>query len=72
MEHGVLLFFTTSAVMRAEKILAKAGLQVKPIPIPRQFSSDCGISIRFDWQDLIQVKSLIESNRVDLDAIHKL
>ena len=48
-EYGVVLFHTTSSVMRAEKLLAKEGYTVKLVPTPRQFSSDCGIALRFDW-----------------------
>ena len=43
-EYGVVLFYTTSSVMAAEKKLVKEGFIIKLIPTPRQFSSDCGIS----------------------------
>ena len=46
-EYGVVLFHTTSAAMRAEKVLKNAGIAVKLIPTPRELSSDCGISARF-------------------------
>lgn len=38
-EYGVILFFTTSSAIRAEKLLAKEGYTIKLIPTPRQFSS---------------------------------
>lgn len=47
MRYGVVLFHTTTSVIRAEKILLKVGLAVKMIPTPREISSDCGISLRF-------------------------
>jgi hypothetical protein len=50
-QHGIILFHTNSAVMRAEKVLGRAGLTVKLIPIPRQFSSDCGVALQFDWEE---------------------
>jgi len=46
---GVVLFHTTSAVIRAEKLLLVKGYTIKLIPTPREFSSDCGIAIRFAW-----------------------
>ena len=71
-QYGVVLFHTTSAVMRAEKLLIKDGYSVKLIPTPRQFSSDCGIALRFDWSHCEMVKSVLDEARVEFDAIHFL
>ncbi|GFP19041.1 hypothetical protein HKBW3S03_00545 [Candidatus Hakubella thermalkaliphila] len=71
-EYGVILFHTTSSVMRAEKLLTKADHTVKLIPTPRQFSSDCGIALRFDWSQYEQVKLVLDEARIETDAIHFL
>ncbi len=71
-EYGIVLFHTTSAVMRAEKLLVKAGYPVKLIPTPRQFSSDCGIALRFDWSQHEQVKSVLDMPHVEIVAIRRL
>lgn len=51
MTHGIVLFHTTTAALRAEKILQKGGLTVKLVPTPRELSSDCGIALRFSPVD---------------------
>ena len=71
-EYGVVLFYTTSSAMRAEKLLKNGGYAVKLIPVPRQFSSDCGIALRFDWQQHQQVRSELDKARVEIDAINHL
>ena len=71
-QYGVVLFHTTSSVMRADKLLVKDGYSVKLIPTPRQFSSDCGIALRFDWNHCEQVKSVLDEARIEFDAIHSL
>jgi len=71
-EYGVALFYTTSSVMRAEKLLINAGHSVKLIPTPRQFSSDCGIALRFDWEKHQEIKSVLDAAKVELDAIRRL
>jgi hypothetical protein len=71
-EYGVVLFYTTSSAMRAEKLLKNEGYAVKLIPVPRQFSSDCGIALRFDWQQCEQVRSALDKAHVEIDAIHNL
>ncbi len=67
---GVVLFHTSSAALRAEKVLLRSGLQVKLIPTPREFSSDCGIALRFNWSDHEQVLIRLASARVDHSSIH--
>ena len=71
MSRGVVLFHTNTSALRAEKILKRAGLQVKLIPTPRQLSSDCGISLRFEWQDRKQVEAQLVVARVE-NEIHAL
>jgi hypothetical protein len=70
MQYGVIIFHTTTAVMQAEKILIKAGLKIKLMPVPREFSSDCGISIRFDWPQQAEVKRLLDEAKVEIEAVH--
>lgn len=71
-EYGVVLFHTTSSAIRAEKLLAKEGYTIKLVPTPRQFSSDCGIALRFDWHRYEQVRSALDKAHVEIDAIHHL
>ena len=71
-EYGIILFYTTSSVMQAEKVLKKAGFSVKLIPVPRQFSSDCGISLRFDWSDFEKTKAIMDAAKVELQSYHRI
>lgn len=43
----VAIFHSIQRVMRAEKILLQARLDILMIPVPRQLSADCGMAIRF-------------------------
>jgi hypothetical protein len=71
-QHGVILFHTTSSVMRTEKLLLKAGFKIKLIPTPREFSSDCGIAVRFEWDHCEQIKLLLEGEKIEFEAIYPL
>jgi hypothetical protein len=70
--YGVVLFYTTSAAMRAEKVAKRAGLDVKLIPTPRQLSSDCGIALRFNREEGDDVGRVLEEARVENDGLHKI
>ncbi len=70
--YGVALFHNTSSVMRAEKVLHKGGIGVKLIPTPREFSSDCGLAVRFPIQEIEHVRTLLAQARVEATGIHPL
>jgi hypothetical protein len=63
--YGVILFHTTSAALRAEKVLKQAGLTVKLIPTPREFSSDCGVALRFACGQVDDVRELLDAAHVE-------
>ena len=70
--YGVVLFHTNSAALKAEKILLKKGLKIKLIPTPREFSSDCGVALRFDWRDEPRTTALLELARVETASIQAM
>jgi len=72
MQYGVVLFHTTSAVMKAEKLLLKKGVSIKLIPVPREFSSDCGLSLRFDWDQRDTVAAELTTAGVESMGIHQM
>jgi hypothetical protein len=71
-EFGVVLFHTTSAALRGEKVLQRAGLTVKLIPTPREFSSDCGMALRFPWAQAEEVQSALAAARVDVADVREM
>jgi hypothetical protein len=69
-QYGVALFHTNSGVMRAEKLLKQAGLVTKLIPTPREFSSDCGTALRFEWIHRERIEKILDDAKVEIAAIH--
>ena len=67
---GAVLFCTTSAAFRAEKLVAAARLVGKLIPTPREYSSDCGLALRLDWGQVERVRTLFTAAQVEFAAIH--
>jgi hypothetical protein len=68
---GVVLFHSVHAALRAEKILLAANIQNKLIPVPRQFSSNCGFCLRFCWTERESIEQLL-GNNLNIEAIHPL
>ena len=71
-DYGVVLFYTTSAAMRSEKVLKKAKISVKLVPTPRELSSDCGIAMRFHWTQAENVRTALDAARVEIAGIHQI
>lgn len=69
---GVVLFHTNSAALRSEKLAQRAGFVVKLIPTPREFSSDCGIALRFDWELHSALADLLAAHEVDIAGIRRM
>ena len=64
----VLLFDSVSQVLLAEKVLKQAALGHKVIPVPRQISSDCGVCIRFDAENLDRARHALHGRVVLQDT----
>jgi len=71
-EYGVVLVPSTSAALLGEKVLARAGLEIKLIPVPREISSNCGIAVRFPWAQRARVEAALAASGVQMDAVHRL
>ncbi len=69
--YGVILFHTSSKVFQTEKLFNQAKLKFKLIPTPREFSSDCGMAIRFDWNNLSQINNILNEMNIETAGIHK-
>ncbi|HOZ31203.1 MAG TPA: DUF3343 domain-containing protein [Bacteroidales bacterium] len=67
MQNKVITFQSTHHVLKAEKILIKAGFKFDIIPTPKNISSDCGMSIRFDSQvsNLSTLSELLNKNDIN-------
>jgi hypothetical protein len=65
---GVVLFHTTSAALRAEKLALEARCKVKLVPTPREFSSDCGLALRFAWGQRAKLERLLTEAEVETAA----
>ena len=68
----VVLFYSTSLAIRAEKIAKRAGIDVKLIPTPRHLSSDCGTALRFNAEDKDIIIRAFEEANLDYDRISSL
>lgn len=67
---AVLIFHSIHRVMKAEKVLKKEGLDVRLMPVPRQLSSDCGLSLAFRLADRAAVSQALEEQGCPFEELH--
>ncbi|MDW7712474.1 MAG: DUF3343 domain-containing protein [Deferrisomatales bacterium] len=67
---AILIFHSIHRVMKAEKVLKNAGLDVRLMPVPRQLSSDCGLSLAFRFADREEVAHLLDENGCRYEELH--
>lgn len=68
-EWGVVVFRSSHLAVRAEKVVAKLGIECKLIPVPRHLSSDCGVALRFHLPDFDRVQSALTNAHVEFEFI---
>jgi hypothetical protein len=69
---AVVIVYSTSHALRAEKVVQEAGIDCKLIPVPRQMSSDCGVCVRIPRSQTRAVRRLLKVARVEFEGIHNL
>ena len=65
----ILLVHTSGHAFSIERALKKRGIQCRLTPIPRKVSSDCGICVRFDSQNLQAVESFVQTLSFEIQGI---
>lgn len=71
-EFAVILVYSTSHAIQAERVLKRANLAVKLIPTPRHLSSDCGSAVRIAAGDRERGAQVLSEAGVPLDRIEAL
>ncbi len=67
---SVILVLASSHAMRAEKVLARADILCKLIPVPRHLSSDCGVCVRVRRRDRKVAVQALKAAQIEMEGVH--
>ncbi|MFV0480930.1 MAG: DUF3343 domain-containing protein [Campylobacteraceae bacterium] len=68
MHKGYILVYTTSSAFFCEDLLKnKKHIDIKLVPTPREFSSDCGISVYFECKDIEKLTKILNDENVEFE-----
>ena len=71
-EYAVVLVYSTGHAIQAERVLNRAGFDVKLIPTPRHLSSDCGSAVRVTEDDRERATQTLADAGVEIDRVETL
>lgn len=61
---SLLLFQTTRAVIKSERILNDAGFLIRAIPVPKEISSECGIALELESVDAPKAQDILRGHGI--------
>ncbi len=62
-------FNSTHHAIRTEKLLLEEGMKIMTLPTPREIAASCGLSIKFDLEDLDRVNLIMKENSLERRGI---
>jgi hypothetical protein len=69
--YCVILFQSVSQSIWTSRLLKKAGIERKMVPIPRSLSADCGYCVRINGDDIQRVKEVLEKSGLEYARIEE-
>lgn len=64
-EFCLATFKTTHGALKGEQVLENNALEILIIPTPREITASCGLSIKFDQDNLKVVQDLLINSALD-------
>jgi hypothetical protein len=66
--YTVILVFSTSHAIRVEKILGRAGMGSRLIPVPRHLGSNCGVCVRIERSGKDQARQMLAADQIEIEG----
>jgi hypothetical protein len=71
-EFGVITFKSTNYAMKSELAFKNEEISFRTIPTPREITHSCGLAIKFDLEDTVLAKKIVDKNDLNIDGIFKI
>jgi hypothetical protein len=68
---AIITFHNTHFALKAKKVLEKNGKQPETIPVPREFSSECGFCSKVAWIEKDTILKILTENSVEFDTVYR-
>jgi hypothetical protein len=69
--YAIITFHNTHFALKAKKVLEKSGRKPETIPVPREFSSECGFCCKVLWEEKDAIAAILTGSNVAFDAVYR-
>lgn len=69
---NLIAFNSTSNAIRAEKELKLNDIEVKVLPVPREITASCGLSIKIETEDLEKAVTILKEGNIDVAGYYNV
>ncbi len=67
---GLITFHSSFHAVRGETLLGRSGIAARLVPTPREISSNCGVALQLDYDDIPRALEVFAAGRIDVEATH--
>lgn len=71
-DFDVVTFASTSAALKAERVMKESGRMFVIIPTPREISTSCGLSLKVAPGDLEDACMILKTSEVGIENVFQL
>lgn len=71
-EMYIVSFNSTHHAIRSDKLFTENNIKSTTLPTPREITASCGISIRFLYENINEIKIILEENNIEYKGIYKI
>lgn len=71
-EMYIVSFNSTHHAIRTDKLIGENNIKAVTLPTPREITASCGISIRFNYENLQKIKEILIENNVEYRGIYNI
>lgn len=69
---NLIAFNSTNNAIRAEKELKSKDIAVKILPVPREITASCGLSIKINSNDLVKSMNILNLSNIDVAGYYNV
>lgn len=68
---GLMVFNTTHCAIKAETLIKEGDFKARLIGTPESIVAGCGLSLKFELEDLDQIRNVIDANNIEYKGLFK-
>lgn len=69
-DYFIAVFESTHHAMRFEKIIKNGGFKINIMPVPREITASCGLSVKMDSHDYEKIKDLADREKLCIQGYY--